>query len=184
MTHKERVDICNQCLNRDFSTTYGIICKITQNRPDFDDSCVNYHEDSIAKVTKIKNKEIFVQDQNKSINQGRIALFAIAAIQLLASYFSISMREIPFQLVIPDLVMAVLFLGLGILSFKKSYLALLLGLFMYLTIILIVALISPITLFSGWLLKVIIITTLIYATSVAKSEEKRLRALHAKMNAN
>lgn len=177
MTHKERLDFCNQCMNRGFDPKFGIICSITLKQPDFENFCAEYKEDTAAKEMKILNKAVFVDDQKKSINHGRITLFAIAAIQMLVSYFYVAFKGSSINLVLPDIIVAILFIGFGILSFKKPYLALLLGLFTYLTIILIVALINPITIFGGILLKIFIITTLIYSTSVAKSEEKRLKAI-------
>lgn len=68
------------------------------------------------------------------------------------------------------------FIGLGIWSFYKPFVALLSGLIYYIALNLHFALIEPMTLFSGLILKFIVISYLIYSIKVAKNEQSRVQS--------
>ena len=76
-----------------------------------------------------------------------------------------------------DWVLAAIFLGFGILSYKKASLSLMLGLGFYVLIIILLALIEPWTILNGIIWKIVIIVWLVYGISAARSDEAKERKL-------
>ncbi len=48
MTRSEHLQFCQQCLNRKFDKTHGLVCGLTGNIADFDPVCENFAEDKAA----------------------------------------------------------------------------------------------------------------------------------------
>ena len=69
-----------------------------------------------------------------------------------------------------DWIIAAIFIGFGFWSFYKPYVALIAGLIFYLSLILLFAIVDPITIIKGIVLKIIVISYLIYSIKVAKNE--------------
>ena len=175
MTREEQLVFCSVCKNRAFNPKTGIICNITMKVADFEYKCDNFIENEKEAELVDQKKEALKGEVNKSINQGRIALFVLAGIYIVVGFlesFYIDFHNIVFGII--DWGVAVCFLGLAIWSFSKPYFALLSGLILYLLIIVILALIDPVTIFSGIIWKVLIITYLIYATKTAKEEKSKI----------
>ena len=51
MTPEERIQICFKCKNRKMDMQRGIVCGLTNEKPDFDDSCPNIIEDIANKTS-------------------------------------------------------------------------------------------------------------------------------------
>jgi hypothetical protein len=170
MTHKERINICNQCSNREFSSSVGLICGLTRKRPDFQDNCPDYKEDSAAKKMKSLSKESARIEENSGLSRGRFALFFIAAAQFIMVIYHFSSESWPLILLLLDLIIATVFVVLGFVSFKKPLLAFTLGLGLYVLLIIVVGVIEPISVFRGIIIKIAVISALIYAAINAKEK--------------
>lgn len=72
-----------------------------------------------------------------------------------------------------DWIIAVIFVGLGILSYKKTSLAMILGLSVYGLLIILNFLADPSSLFGGIIWKVVIIAALVTGIRTALAEEKK-----------
>ena len=176
MTREDQLAFCSVCKNRTFNPKKGIICKLTMEVADFDYQCDDYIEDeNEAKLVKQK-KDALKGEANETINTGRVALFFIAGIYILVGFlesFYIEHHNIIFGFI--DWGVAGCFIGLAIWSLSKPYFAILSGLMLYVLIILILALIEPMTIFKGIIWKIFIILYLIYATKTAKEEKNKIK---------
>lgn len=57
MTREEHLVFCKKCLNRKFDPKQGVICKITNQRADFDNECKDYdHDDSVKEIAQPEDK--------------------------------------------------------------------------------------------------------------------------------
>lgn len=60
---EEKIKLCATCKNRKYTLQRGVVCKLTDEKPDFSDSCESYcaDEEAISKKKKIKgiSKMIF-----------------------------------------------------------------------------------------------------------------------------
>ncbi len=173
MTHKERIDICNQCTNREFSSSVGIICGLTRKRPDFQVSCAEYNEDLAAKKMKSLSKTSARIEEDSGMNRGRFALFFIAVAQFIMVLYHYSSESWPVILLLPDLIIAVVFVVLGFISFKKPLLAFTLGLGLYILLIIVVGILEPVSVFRGILIKIAVISALIYSAINAREKAKK-----------
>jgi len=45
MTHEERIKVCEICTNRGMNPRVGLICKLTEERPTFINSCETFERD-------------------------------------------------------------------------------------------------------------------------------------------
>lgn len=53
MTREEHLQFCNKCTNRQMNLQKGLICKLTNEKADFEGSCENFERDaSVQEVTK------------------------------------------------------------------------------------------------------------------------------------
>lgn len=46
MTDKERIQICQVCTNRKMNRNVGLVCGLTDKKPDFEDTCVDFDSDA------------------------------------------------------------------------------------------------------------------------------------------
>jgi hypothetical protein len=174
MTREEQLEFCSVCQNKTFSPKAGIICKLTMELADFDYKCDNYLADEKEVEIVEQKKESIKNDVNKSINKGRISLFVLSGLYILAGFlegFYIEYYNIIFGII--DWGIATCFMGLAIWSFSKPYFAILSGLIIYVLLVILLALIEPATIFSGIIWKIIIISYLAYATKTAKEENDK-----------
>jgi len=56
MTLRERLEFCNKCQNRTFDKSVGIVCSLTNRKPNFDKTCKDFKKD-IVEVQKERAKE-------------------------------------------------------------------------------------------------------------------------------
>lgn len=63
MNVKDRIRVCKTCQNRRFDTKTGIVCGLTNLKPDFEYECKDYLEDGVAaraeqrKIEDLKKEE-------------------------------------------------------------------------------------------------------------------------------
>ena len=66
MDLKTRLLSCKQCENRKFDSAVGIVCALTQRKPDFEDSCKTFVVDP-KEAQKAAAKQ-YVAEEEKSSN--------------------------------------------------------------------------------------------------------------------
>lgn len=174
MTREEYIKICSVCKNRSFNPKTGIICGLTNEKADFKGNCADFVEDENEVKHQVLRANHDKRETRGVINKGRIALFVVGALYVFVGYwesFMILGADILFGII--DWTVAAVFIGLGIWSYKKASLALIIGLAFYVLIILLLAIIDPFTILQGIIWKVIIIVWLVYGISSARSEEAK-----------
>lgn len=174
MTREEQLEFCSVCKNRDFNPKSGIVCKLTGEKAAFETSCPDY----IADETELKLEAIRGEEKKKEakkpVNQGRYALFIIAGLFALAGTYEAFMMpgaDILFGAI--DWGVAAVFLGLGVWSFYKASLAMIVGLSFYGLIVILLAAIDPTTLMSGVIWKVLVITLLVLGIKASREQEAK-----------
>lgn len=70
MTREERLKFCKVCKNQKFDFNQGIICNLTNQPADFEETCNSYIEDSELK-NQIESKEIEKEILLKTASQGK-----------------------------------------------------------------------------------------------------------------
>lgn len=173
MTRAEQVKICGVCTNRSFNPKYGIICGLTNSVATFTSTCSDYNEDAQEIKNENEYKKYTQAQVSKTINKGRLALFILAGIYVIIGIlesFVIQGHHIIFGIV--DWFIAAVFIGLGILSYKKASLAMIIGLSFYVLLILLFVIVEPISILNGIIWKILVISYLIYGIKSAKDEEK------------
>lgn len=178
MLREDYIKICSVCLNKSFNPKIGVICGITNEPADFKGNCADYKEDETAVKHEVLRENHDKKEAKGTINKGRIALFVVGSLYLFVGFyeaFIILGADIIFGII--DWVVAGVFIGLGIWSYKKASLALIIGLGFYVAIILLLAVIDPITIVQGIILKIIIIVCLVYAISTARADEAKQKKL-------
>jgi hypothetical protein len=174
MTREERLKFCSVCTNRAFNPKQGMICGITNEVASFEGTCADYKEDAREVVIEDRKKQGVIGETNKSLNKGRYALFIVAGLYVIVGYmeaYVILGHELLFGII--DWSIAAIFIGLGIWSYYKAFLAMVIGLGLYVLINLLLAWAEPSSLFSGIIWKAIVITYLVYGIKTAREEEKK-----------
>ena len=162
MTRQEYINICSVCTNRKFRPKDGIICGLTDQPADFELTCSDYNEDTnevrLAKMTEKQIQKL----SNKAVNRGRIALFIVAGMYLLAgTYEAFFMYGADIIFGAIDWGVSAIFIGLAILSYKKAFVAMVIGLAVYLGLVVLLAVFDPSTIIQGIIWKIIIVTFLV-----------------------
>ena len=174
MTRKEQLEFCSVCQKRGFNPKHGIICGITSEPASFSGTCPDYLEDEHEVRMEDTKKESMKSETTKTINKGRVALFIIAGLYTIVGFmeaFTIQGHELIFGVI--DWFIAAVFVGLGIWSYRKASLAMIIGLVFYVLIVLLLALVEPSTIVSGILWKILIVTYLVYGIKTAREEEAK-----------
>ena len=178
MTREDYIKVCSICTNRSFNPKTGIICGLTNEPADFKGNCTDYNEDENAVKHEVLLKNQAKKETNGTINKGRIALFVIGAIYVFVGFYEAFMilgADIIFGVI--DWIVAGIFIGLGIWSYKKASLALIIGLGVYVAIIILLGIVDPVSIVRGIIWKVIIIAWLVYGISSARTEEARQKRI-------
>lgn len=77
MTREEQVAFCRKCTNRKFDTQQGLICRLTDKKADFQDSCPDFNLDEYVKENRhepqsqLEALEMIDQLSEESINKLR-----------------------------------------------------------------------------------------------------------------
>lgn len=176
MTREERLKFCSVCTNRSFNPKVGIVCGISGEAATFEGSCPDYNEDEReARITK-EWKEDLQEDTKKEINKGRNALFVITALYTVVGFieaFVIDGHMLLFGIV--DWVIAGIFLGLALWSYKQPFYALLSGLLFYILLLALLAVMDPSTLVQGIVWKVFVIVYLFYGIKTARDAQEKMK---------
>jgi len=56
MTLRERLEFCNKCEKRTFDKSVGIVCSLTNRKPNFERTCKDFKKDRVE-IQKEKAKE-------------------------------------------------------------------------------------------------------------------------------
>jgi hypothetical protein len=119
----------------------------------------------------VDNREIQMGQQKITLGFARYILFCIAIINLVVGILGVSYttEEVTY---IPELIMAVIYMFLGIWATKKPFPAILTGLIIYVVMIIFKGIILPQSVFSGIIMKAIIIAAFCYGLADSKRYEK------------
>lgn len=131
-------------------------------------------------IWNINNKHKLLDDQKKAINKARNMLFGLAILFTVFSILLGVVTEFSLVVLLTNLVVAGIYLGLGLWSRKNPFPAILTGFFLYITLIVINAVIDPATIFQGLLMKGFIIAGFVYGYKGVKDSailEKELESI-------
>ena len=176
MTREEQLVFCSVCNNRGFDSKVGIVCSLTHEKANFEGTCVDFIEDAKEKALQESQVQLRNDETKKSINKGRIALFIIAGLYIIVGIyegFIMDYHAIEFGII--DWIVSAIFLGLGIWSYKKASLALIIGLGVYATLIVLLAIVEPTTIIKGIIWKILVIYYLITSIKTAREEEAKVK---------
>lgn len=180
MTREDYIKVCSVCTNKSFNPKVGVTCGLTNEIANFKGTCPDYSENADA-----VRHEIMAADHRRSenkgvINRGRSALFVVAGLYVLVGFleaYVILGAHILYGII--DWTIAAVFLGLGIWSYKKASLAMIIGLSFYCLIILLLALVEPLTIIQGVIWKILVIVWLSYGISTARAEEAKQKKVNS-----
>ena len=132
---------------------------------------------------RIGYKQIQLNEKHDGIRKGRNSLYWVAGVFTVYSivfyFMNESSQEMP-AVVTTNLVLAAIFLLLGLWSVHKPVAALVSGLSLYVAVQLLNFIVEPVTLFQGVIMKVFIIIYLVRALQSAFEAKKITRALKVK----
>ncbi len=131
-------------------------------------------------IWNINNKHTLLADQKKAINKARNILFGLSILFTLFSILLGVITEFNLAVLLTNLVVAGIYLGLGLWSRKNPFPAILTGFFLYITLIVINAVIDPNTIFQGLLMKGFVIAGFVYGYKGVKDSailEKELESI-------
>lgn len=176
MTREEQLKSCNICKNRSFNPSIGTICALTNAAPTFEGFCPTFLVDEKEVENNERIEKVKKADTKKDVNKGRFALFIIGGLYILTGFleaFVLEGNDILYGII--DWFVAAIFIGLGIWSYKKTSLSLILGLVFYIAVIALLFILDPSTIIKGIIWKVLIISTLIFSIKTAREEEAKIK---------
>jgi type II secretory pathway component PulF len=171
MNRDEQLKQCGVCKNRKFDPKVGTICGLIDDLPTFSGICKDYIEESREVRLQRLAKEQEIATTKKTLNQGRYSLIVIGLFYVIMGVFEafiIPNHELLYGII--DWGIASIFIGLGIWSFFQPYPALISGLVYYILLILLFAILDPMTIFGGIIWKILVIAFLVYSIKIAKNE--------------
>jgi hypothetical protein len=113
-------------------------------------------------IWTINNKHTLLTNQKKAVNKARYTLFGLSALFVLFSIGLGFINGFNLILLLSNFVIAATYLGLGLWSLKNPFPAILTGFFLYITILVINAILDPTSILSGLLIKSFIIGGFVY----------------------
>jgi hypothetical protein len=131
-------------------------------------------------IWNINNKHTLLADQKKAINKARNMLFGLSILFTLFSILLGVVTEFNLVVLLTNLVVAGIYLGLGLWSRKNPFPAILTGFFLYITLIVINAVIDSGTIFQGLFMKGFVIAGFVYGYKGVKDSvilEKELESI-------
>ena len=115
-------------------------------------------------------KREFIKSQQKEVQKATTILYILAGLNVVISIFAYSTLGPALSII--NFGLAGAYLGLAIWSRKKPFQAIVIGFFLYISLIAINAIFDPITIISGLIWKIIIISAFVYGYRAAKEVEK------------
>jgi hypothetical protein len=173
---KERIRQRTQIIINDPTTCY--YCKTTglKETDNFCPKC-NFPQNGTQAEKKnfilnINNKQKLLADQKKAVNKARIVLYVLAGLNLLYGivYCLVINESIPILMVC--IIFSGTYLGLGLWSRKQAFPAILTGFLLYVSMLVISAILDPGTISGGAFFKLLIIVGFIYGFKGAKDSKK------------
>jgi hypothetical protein len=122
-------------------------------------------------IWTINNKHTLLENQKKAVNKARYILFGLAGLFTLFSILLGAVLKFDLATLVSNFIIAAIYLGIGLWSLKNPFPAILTGFFLYITIIVINAILDPVSIFSGLLIKGFIIGGFIYGYKGVKESE-------------
>jgi len=182
----ERIRERNKIIITDLSVCYH--CK----RPDIKEDeifCPNCgfpqrgnHDDQRRFIAKFNVIKMFGDEYSAAVNKARNILFVLSVLNVLAGVLLgiVINKDIP--VLIGSVLSAAIYLALGLWSRKKPFPAIITGLFVYITFIVIAALFNPASIISGLIWKGLIISGFVYGYRGAKEAEHIKEQMELKEN--
>jgi len=127
------------------------------------------------------SKEIDLDEANKKINKAKHTLYWVAGATVISGFilYAVSQdAESKTDLLITNLILAFIYLALGAWSQKKPLTAIISGFALYVIVILLNAFVSPATIFSGLIIKILFIGYFINGIKSAIEAEKIKKELN------
>lgn len=132
---------------------------------------------------QIGYKQMQLDDSHTGVRKGRNSLYVVAGIFALYGLIYYAMNDQAqdaIALLVTNIVLAVVFLMLGYWSMKKPIAALISGLSLFVAIHLLNAIVDPMTLVQGILIKVLVIVYLVRALQSAFEAQKISKGLNGR----
>ncbi len=130
------------------SQVFCISCGFPENGTEQEKS--KFHAHRVLEMRDTK-------DAKKGISSARNTLFVIAALTMLWGIYYFFKSNWDISIIITYMILACIYMVLGYWSQQKPLIALILGLLVYLTIIVLAALFEPSTILSGIIVKILVI---------------------------
>lgn len=176
MEREEHLAFCSICTKRSFDRKHGIVCSLTEKIADFEGNCKDFEEDEKEKEINEQSANSLKSDTKRVLNKARASLFVVGGLYIIVGIyegFFMQYHDILFGII--DWVIGAVFIGLGIFSFQKPYIALLIGLIVYVAMIALLAFVDPTTIIRGIIWKLLIIFYLINGINTAKREVEKVK---------
>jgi hypothetical protein len=132
-------------------------------------------------IAKFNVEKMYEEAYVKAINKARNILYILAAINL-AFGLIVGLLNDDIATIIGGVLAAGIYFSLGLWSKKKPFPAIVTGLIVYITFIVIGALINPMSIFAGLIWKVLIISGFVYGYKGAKEAEHIKEQIDIKNN--
>ncbi len=124
--------------------------------------------------TIFEGKEFSLEGYDKSIKNARMALFVVAGLQLLFGIIMglIQGGEMDLYIIVFSIVVAAIFIGLGLWTKSKPYTAIVTGLIVFICLHLIDAIYDPSSIKNGIIMKILVIVYLVKSINDAKEAQE------------
>lgn len=86
MTHEERISLCKICSNRSFNSKFGVVCSLTDQRPDFISTCKDFIKDEHEVQKVLKREEEEAEDHKVKVNT-KMAIGLVLVLGGIVIYF-------------------------------------------------------------------------------------------------
>ena len=132
--------------------------------------------------TIFPEEEFSMEGYDKHIRNARIMLYVLAGLTFLSIYSLFPFDDNPMRLILAISIAAfgIVFIVLALWTKKKPYYAILTALIIFLVMEGLAALIDPVSLWQGWLLKIAVIVLLLLGLRNAKESQDMMATLGKK----
>lgn len=139
----------------------------------------DYGQRYIDSRKEIDPREILLFKVESKVKNAEMWLFIVGGftIALALFYFFFRYDRLNVLSTVIDCTIGLVYIGLAFFVNKKPYTAVLVGLILYISTIVLTGVFDPTTLMSGWLFKIIIIAALVSGLKAAKQAEQLRREL-------
>lgn len=124
----------------------------------------------------LSSRKRFLADAEKKIENGKLTIYALAGLFFISGFFYFFVNDDVATLVV-SLLIAVIYLGLVAWFPKNPFAAMLTAFVFYVTIQLVNAIADPVTIFSGWLIKIFVVVAFVKGIRSAREAQTLLKEL-------